>query len=71
MNTARDKLRDAVGNMYLNDKSTGAVVGQQPFGGSRMSGLHLLFLAFSKGRLSCLNFIFQVRMIKQVVLTMF
>ncbi|KHJ97538.1 putative 1-pyrroline-5-carboxylate dehydrogenase [Oesophagostomum dentatum] len=35
---ARDVLRDAVGNMYLNDKSTGAVVGQQPFGGARMSG---------------------------------
>ncbi|KIH53611.1 hypothetical protein ANCDUO_16255, partial [Ancylostoma duodenale] len=35
---ARDVLRDAVGNMYLNDKSTGSVVGQQPFGGARMSG---------------------------------
>ena len=35
---AKDVLRDAVGNMYLNDKSTGAVVGQQPFGGARMSG---------------------------------
>ncbi|KJH42804.1 1-pyrroline-5-carboxylate dehydrogenase [Dictyocaulus viviparus] len=34
---ARDVLYDAVGNMYLNDKSTGAVVGQQPFGGARMS----------------------------------
>uniref|UniRef100_A0AC35U5D1 Uncharacterized protein n=1 Tax=Rhabditophanes sp. KR3021 TaxID=114890 RepID=A0AC35U5D1_9BILA len=31
-------LRDAVGNLYLNDKSTGSIVGQQPFGGSRMSG---------------------------------
>lgn len=31
-------LRDAVGNLYLNDKSTGSVVGQQPFGGARMSG---------------------------------
>ncbi|EGT52707.1 CBN-ALH-6 protein [Caenorhabditis brenneri] len=35
---ARDVLRDAVGNMYLNDKSTGSIVGQQPFGGARMSG---------------------------------
>lgn len=26
------------GNFYINDKSTGSVVGQQPFGGSRMSG---------------------------------
>jgi 1-pyrroline-5-carboxylate dehydrogenase len=35
---ARDILRDAVGNLYLNDKSTGSIVGQQPFGGARMSG---------------------------------
>jgi len=33
-----DALRDAAGNFYLNDKPTGAVVGQQPFGGSRASG---------------------------------
>ncbi len=31
-------LRFAAGNFYVNDKPTGAVVGQQPFGGSRMSG---------------------------------
>ncbi|KAG0234491.1 1-pyrroline-5-carboxylate dehydrogenase [Actinomortierella wolfii] len=31
-------LRDAAGNFYINDKSTGAVVGQQPFGGGRASG---------------------------------
>ncbi|KAJ3175810.1 1-pyrroline-5-carboxylate dehydrogenase [Irineochytrium annulatum] len=31
-------LRNAAGNFYINDKSTGAVVGQQPFGGSRASG---------------------------------
>ena len=29
---------NAAGNLYLNDKSTGAVVGQQPFGGARGSG---------------------------------
>ncbi|WP_327379638.1 L-glutamate gamma-semialdehyde dehydrogenase [Streptomyces sp. NBC_01212] len=33
-----DKLRYAAGNFYINDKSTGAVVGQQPFGGGRGSG---------------------------------
>jgi len=33
-----DKLRHAAGNFYLNDKPTGAVVGQQPFGGGRASG---------------------------------
>lgn len=33
-----DKLRYAAGNFYINDKSTGAVVGQQPFGGGRSSG---------------------------------
>jgi 1-pyrroline-5-carboxylate dehydrogenase len=35
---ARDKLRYAAGNFYVNDKPTGAVVGQQPFGGARSSG---------------------------------
>jgi 1-pyrroline-5-carboxylate dehydrogenase len=35
---ASDALRYAAGNLYLNDKPTGAVVGQQPFGGSRKSG---------------------------------
>jgi len=35
---AKDKLRYAAGNFYVNDKPTGAVVGQQPFGGSRASG---------------------------------
>jgi 1-pyrroline-5-carboxylate dehydrogenase len=32
------KLANAAGNFYINDKPTGAVVGQQPFGGSRASG---------------------------------
>ncbi len=35
---AADRLRFAAGNFYVNDKPTGAVVGQQPFGGSRASG---------------------------------
>ena len=35
---ATDRLRHAAGNFYINDKPTGAVVGQQPFGGSRASG---------------------------------
>lgn len=35
---ASDKLRYAAGNFYYNDKPTGAVVGQQPFGGARGSG---------------------------------
>lgn len=35
---AAERLRYAAGNLYLNDKSTGAVVGQQPFGGARGSG---------------------------------
>ena len=34
----RSKLRFSAGNFYINDKPTGAVVGQQPFGGSRASG---------------------------------
>ncbi len=36
--TANRLLRNASGNFYINDKCTGAVVGQQPFGGARMSG---------------------------------
>jgi 1-pyrroline-5-carboxylate dehydrogenase len=35
---AQNALRDAAGNFYINDKPTGAVVGQQPFGGARGSG---------------------------------
>ena len=35
---AQQGLRFAAGNFYVNDKPTGAVVGQQPFGGSRASG---------------------------------
>ncbi|HVE60378.1 MAG TPA: L-glutamate gamma-semialdehyde dehydrogenase [Chitinophagaceae bacterium] len=35
---ATQKLRQAAGNFYINDKPTGAVVGQQPFGGARASG---------------------------------
>jgi len=35
---ATNKLRNAAGNFYINDKPTGAVVGQQPFGGARASG---------------------------------
>jgi 1-pyrroline-5-carboxylate dehydrogenase len=38
LNVAVNKLRNAAGNLYLNDKPTGAVVGQQPFGGARGSG---------------------------------
>ena len=36
--TATKILRHAAGNFYINDKPTGAVVGQQPFGGARCSG---------------------------------
>lgn len=35
---AEDKLRNSAGNFYINTKCTGAVVGQQPFGGARDSG---------------------------------
>ena len=38
INESTNKLRYAAGNFYINDKPTGAVVGQQPFGGSRASG---------------------------------
>jgi 1-pyrroline-5-carboxylate dehydrogenase len=35
---ATKRLQNAAGNFYINDKPTGAVVGQQPFGGARASG---------------------------------
>jgi 1-pyrroline-5-carboxylate dehydrogenase len=38
VDAAHDRLRYAAGNFYVNDKPTGAVVGQQPFGGARSSG---------------------------------
>ena len=38
MNQACGALRYAAGNFYFNDKPSGAVVGQQPFGGARASG---------------------------------
>jgi 1-pyrroline-5-carboxylate dehydrogenase len=38
LETATRALRNAAGNFYINDKCTGAVVGQQPFGGARGSG---------------------------------
>lgn len=38
INSASDRLKYSAGNYYINDKPTGAVVGQQPFGGARASG---------------------------------
>jgi 1-pyrroline-5-carboxylate dehydrogenase len=38
INVALKKLENSAGNFYINDKPTGAVVGQQPFGGARGSG---------------------------------
>jgi 1-pyrroline-5-carboxylate dehydrogenase len=35
---AKEYLKYSTGNLYINDRSTGSVVGQQPFGGGRMSG---------------------------------
>ena len=38
MKHSREALRFSAGNVYENDKSTGSVVAQQPFGGARKSG---------------------------------
>ena len=38
LNETRERLINAVGNLYINDKSSGSVVNQQPFGGARASG---------------------------------
>ena len=44
-NKAAEVLKYTAGNFYVNDKSTGAVVGQQPFGGARLSGIYIVQLA--------------------------
>ena len=38
LSEALEHFKQTAGNFYINDKSTGSVVGQQPFGGGRMSG---------------------------------
>lgn len=43
LNKATEALKDSAGNFYINDKSTGSVVAQQPFGGARMSGQSMGF----------------------------
>jgi 1-pyrroline-5-carboxylate dehydrogenase len=53
-------LRDAAGNFYINCKSTGAVVGQQPFGGARASGTN-----DKAGSLNLLGRFVSVRSIKE------
>ena len=51
-----NKFRSKTGNFYINDKPTGAVVGQQPFGGARASGtndkagMHLNLLRWTSVR---------------------
>ncbi len=60
---AFNKLQNAAGNFYINDKPTGAVVGQQPFGGARASGTndksgsHLNLLRWVSARTIKENFI--------------
>jgi len=57
---AENKLRHSSGNFYINDKSTGAIVGQQPFGGSRSSGTN-----DKAGSPSLLNRFVSMRTIKE------
>ena len=45
---AAQVLRGTAGNFYVNDKSTGSVVGQQPFGGARLSGKHPILCLLTK-----------------------
>lgn len=49
---AAHELKMSAGNFYINDKSTGAVVGQQPFGGSRLSGTFIAILLSKEQKLS-------------------
>lgn len=57
---AEDALRNSAGNFYINCKSTGAVVGQQPFGGARASGTN-----DKAGSASILNRFVSMRSIKE------
>ncbi|KAI0248803.1 delta-1-pyrroline-5-carboxylate dehydrogenase [Lactifluus subvellereus] len=57
---ATNKLRHAAGNVYYNDKCTGAVVGQQPFGGGRASGTN-----DKSGSMAIFNRFVSVRSIKE------
>ena len=56
-------MRHGSGNMYVNDKCTGAIVGQQPFGGARLSGTndkagyHLNLLRWTSARTIKENFV--------------
>ncbi|KAF8865486.1 delta-1-pyrroline-5-carboxylate dehydrogenase 1 [Acephala macrosclerotiorum] len=57
---AEDALRNSAGNFYINCKSTGAVVGQQPFGGARASGTN-----DKAGSMNILNRFVSMRSIKE------
>lgn len=46
LDRALEELKMTAGNFYINDKSTGSVVGQQPFGGARMSGWKFFYTHF-------------------------
>ena len=59
---AKNKFKNKTGNFYINDKSTGSVVGQQPFGGSGKSGtndkagdINLLFRLFNQRNIKVNN----------------
>lgn len=60
---ATDKLRNSAGNFYVNDKSTGSVVAQQPFGGARASGTN-----DKAGFMSIYNRFCSIRSIKENML---
>lgn len=48
LKSAIEELKMTAGNFYVNDKSTGSVVGQQPFGGARLSGIKYIISIESK-----------------------
>ena len=60
---ADEKLRNSAGNFYINDKSTGSVVAQQPFGGARASGTN-----DKAGFMSIYNRFCSIRSIKENML---
>lgn len=55
---ALEEFKMTAGNFYINDKSTGSVVGQQPFGGGRLSGMYNSNAVYAGRTISVNGFLF-------------
>uniref|UniRef100_A0A673XEK4 Multifunctional fusion protein n=1 Tax=Salmo trutta TaxID=8032 RepID=A0A673XEK4_SALTR len=69
VNEAAKALRNAAGNYYVNDKSTGSIVAQQPFGGARASGTNPQLIDIHVTANSCINQDFSLLLVSSLCLT--